>query len=51
MNALCPRTRQRMLSLESRELTWTRIPSAAQQEALELLCHLILKHVRNSHER
>lgn len=51
MNALCPRTRQRMLSLESRDLAWTRIPPAAQQEALELLCRMILTYVRNSHER
>lgn len=51
MNAIRPRTRQRMLSLESRDLAWARIPPAAQQEAVELLCQLILKHVRSSHER
>jgi hypothetical protein len=46
MNAVSPRTRQRMLPFQSRELTWTRIPCAAQQEAIKLFCRLILEHVR-----
>lgn len=46
MNAAYPRTRQRILPFQSRELAWTRIPRAAQQEAIELLCRLILERVR-----
>jgi hypothetical protein len=46
MNAACPRTRQKTLPFQSRELAWTRIPRAAQQEAIELLCRLFLDRVR-----
>ena len=45
-NAIRPKTRQRMLPLQSSELAWNRIPRAVQTEAIELLCRLILERVR-----
>lgn len=46
MNAVSPRTRQRLLPFQSRELRWTRIPRAAQHETIELFCRLIMERVR-----
>jgi hypothetical protein len=46
MNAVCPRHRQRMLPLESRDAIWHRTPRATQEKIIELLSCLIVEHVR-----